>query len=415
MMCLLIKRHRRAIIERSLNTTVSKLLGCAREMVMYWTKRKLLMSWPVGLLLILPATTIANDYFEQSRTIAGAPQSLTERFNFALKKDDPYPYFELRIQMSRGRADLRILDPAGHTLEAFGSQDCNLGLQPITQATTAGTYTIEVTTSEAVGQWHLRLCGGPTPKVSIGPGLASAIGMMLVATASVWFWRRRTGVPWRWFWVGALIWTVAVAVKFGIAIPLNRPLLTVLESSLPYFGYLTVGAIYGGILTGITEVLFTFIAGLIWPRMADTAQRAVAIGVGAGAFEAGVLAVAAAAATLAAGVGTAAWLGVLVPVIERMIAILCHVASRALALMAVATHRCELFWYGFLLLSGVDAVAMYLHLSGQLNTMSFWTVEAMIAPFALVSIPITRWCIRHWPSEQQSLDRLTVAGEGSAI
>ena len=60
-----------------------------------------------------------------------------------------------------------------------------------------------------------------------------------------------------------------------------------------------------------------------------------------------------------------------------------------------------LFCYGFLLLSGVDAVAMYLHLSGQMDKLSPWTMEAMIAPFALVSIPITRWCIRHWPAEPQ--------------
>jgi uncharacterized membrane protein YhfC len=221
--------------------------------------------------------------------------------------------------------------------------------------------------------------------------------MMLVAIASVWFWRNRSGVSWRWFWVGALLWTVAVAVKFGIAIPLNGPLLTGLKSSLPNWGYLTIGTIYGGVMTGITEVLFTFIAALIWPRMAATAPRAVAVGVGAGAFEAALLAIIAAAGTFFTGVGTAAWLGALVPAIERVIAILCHVASRVLSLMAVASRRWVLFVYGFLLLSGIDAVAMYLHLSGQLSTLSFWTAEAMIAPFALISIPITRWCIRHWP------------------
>jgi hypothetical protein len=64
---------------------------------------------------------------------------------------------------------------------------------------------------------------------------------------------------------------VAVAVKFGIAIPLTGPLLTGFKSSLPDWGYLTVGAIYGGYLTGITEVLFTFIAALIWPWTAATA------------------------------------------------------------------------------------------------------------------------------------------------
>ena len=70
-----------------------------------------------------------------------------------------------------------------------------------------------------------------------------------------------------------------------------------------------------------------------------------------------------------------------------------------------------LFWYGFLLLSAIDAVAMYLHLTGQVNTLSPWTIEAMMAPFGLVSIPITRWCIRHWPSEPQPYASVTMAGE----
>jgi hypothetical protein len=136
--------------------------------------------------------------------------------------------------------------------------------------------------------------------------------------------------------------------------------------------------------------------------MAATAQRAVAVGVGAGAFEATLLAIVAMAAAIMAGAGTASWLGALVPVVERLIAILCHVASRVLALMAVASRRWVLFFYGFLLLSGIDAVAMYLHLSGKVSTISFWTAEAIIAPFAFISIPITCWCINHWPLEVAS-------------
>ncbi len=352
---------------------------------------------------LLSSSAPAEDYLNQSRSITGTPASTTESFNFTLGADSPYPYFELTIRMSQGRADLRILDPNGRTLQAVGAQECELTLQPISGATTPGKYTLELTTSDAVGSWRVRVCGGPTPpKPPLGASLLSDAAMMLVAAASMAYWRKLTGVPWRWFWVGALLWTVAVAVKFGIGIPLNGPLLKGLKSSLPYWGYLTVGTIYGGVMTGITEVLFTFIAALIWPRMTANAPRAVAVGVGAGAFEAALLAVVAAVATLVAGVGTTSWFGALIPAIERVIAILCHVASRTLALMAVATRRWVLFWYGFLLLSGIDAVAMYLHLSGSLSVLSFWTVEAMLAPFALVSIPITRWCIRNWPSEPQS-------------
>jgi len=360
--------------------------------------------WMLSLVLLTTGQTFAKDYLDESRAIAETPQSTTERFAFTLGKDSPYPHFDLAIQMTQGRADLHILDPAGRKLEDLGARICTVG-QPISNATTLGTYTVELTTTEAVGQWHLRVYGGPTPlKAPLSPGLAAASAMMLVAVASVWFWRRRTGAAWRWFWVGAAVWTVAVAVKFAIAIPLNKPILEALKSSLPHWAYLTTGTIYGGVLTGITEVLFTLIAALIWRQMAATAARGVAVGVGAGAFEAALLAIAVAIGTIVAGKGALTWSIALAPATERLIAILCHTASRALVLLAVARQRWILFWYGFLLLSGVDALATILHLTGQVGTMSPWTMEALIAPFGLASIPITIWCIRHWPTIPAAAD-----------
>jgi len=361
-------------------------------------KYSFLLLWTADVLL-LPQAALAKDFVNETRTIAGAPQSTTERFDFVLEKGDLYPNFELTIQMSQGRADLRIFDPAGGRLEAMGAQDCALKLQPITGATTLGTYTLELKTTEAIGSWHLRVCGGPSPpRAPLGPGLASAIAMMFVAIASVWIWRRWTDESWRWIWVGAALWTVAVVAKFAIAIPLNEPLLKGLKASLPHWAYLTIGSIYGGALTGVTEVLFTFIAALRWRQMAATAQRAVGIGVGAGAFEAALLAIGVAAGTVFASAGITSWALVLAPPTERLIAILCHIASRVLVLMAVARRRYVLFWCGFLLLSGTDAVAMYLYLTDQVGTTSPWAMEAMLAPFGLVSIPVTLWCISHWPT-----------------
>jgi hypothetical protein len=38
-------------------------------------------------------------------------------------------------------------------------------------------------------------------------------------------------------------------------------------------------------------------------------------------------------------------------------------------------------------------------MTGQVGTMPPWLMEASIAPFALASIPITIWCVRHWPAK----------------
>jgi uncharacterized membrane protein YhfC len=371
-----------------------------------------LLLWTAELLSQSPATTLAKDYFDEGRTITGTPQSTTERFNFTLRKDNLYPYFELTIEMSQGRADLRILDPAGHTLEELGAENCSLKLQPIHNAITPGSYTVELTTSGAVGHWHLRILGGAIPgSIRVGPGLASGIAMIVVVAGCVWYWRRWSDVSWKWFWIGAALWAVAVAVKFAIAIPLNEPLFKELKSSLPHWAYLAVGTIYGGGLTGVTEVLFTFIAALIWPRMAATAQRAVAIGLGAGVFEAAMLALAIVAGAFFGGVRVANWSLILVPAVERLIAIQCHIAARVLVLLAVARRQWVLFWGGFGLLSAVDALATYLYLTDQVNTLSPWTIELMMAPFGLLSIPITLCCVRQWPPDQQSPASPTTAEE----
>ena len=362
------------------------------------TRRVLLT---LSFVLFLAGPILAKDHLDESGAIVESPQSVTEHFSFTLDKNGPLPHLDLTIHMTEGRADVSIFDPRGRKVQDVGARDCTVSV-PVKGATTPGAYTVEVTTTEAVGQWRLRIYDGPSnaslSKAYFAPSLAAGSLMMLVAVCSVWFWRRRTGVPWRWFWVGAAIWTIAVAVKFAIAIPLNKPIFEGLKESLPYSVFLTAGAAYGGVLTGVTEILFALIAALIWCQMASTSARGVAVGVGAGAFEAALLSIGVVVAVVATGAVGSTWGIALVPATERILAILSHTASRALVLLAVVRKRWSLFWYGFLLLSGVDAVATILHLTGCVGSISPWLMEALLAPFGLVSIPITIWCVRHWPT-----------------
>lgn len=84
--------------------------------------------------------------------------------------------------------------------------------------------------------------------------LVSAAGMMLVAIAAVVYWRRLTHVPYRWFWIGAGLWTVAVAIKFAIAIPTNGPIFEYLGSVLQFPAYLVVGGLFGGLESSLCDV-----------------------------------------------------------------------------------------------------------------------------------------------------------------
>jgi len=246
------------------------------------------------------------------------------------------------------------------------------------------------------------------------PMFFSPVGMVLVALGSVLYWKRRSEALLRWFWVGAGIWTVGVGLKVVWALLFNEPILRALESALPRAAYLVGGSLYIGVLTGIFEIGVTLAAVLIWKRLAREPGRAIAVGVGAGAFEAlllglGVLAglvvalsggpgaeQARAALTRLAQVTPLLWL---VGPVERVIAILCHTSSRALVLLGVARRRLRLFWWGFLIMTAIDSIAGFVHISGAIGKVSMWWAELALAPFAIVSVPIILWCLRNWPPE----------------
>ena len=168
---------------------------------------------------------------------------------------------------------------------------------------------------------------------------------------------------------------------------------------------------------------------IVYPRVATRIQRAasmasqdngeirvrmaVAIGVGAGAFEAALLGAAAAGSgmvvllnvpqaresvapvmSLMLAATPLAWL---VGPVERAITIPCHVSSRVLALLGVARGKWTPFWVGFAMITLVDVVAGFAHVSGRLGMFSIWWLELAILPFAILSLPLTVWAARKWP------------------
>lgn len=251
-------------------------------------------------------------------------------------------------------------------------------------------------------------------KFDVGLLLLPGPLMVLVAAGFIVGWKLRSHTRWRWFWAGAGIWAVGVALKLLWSLLFSGPLLAGLESSLSHGAYLVLGAVYVGLLTGVFEIGATLAAARIWRAMASNANRAVAVGVGAGGFEAALVGVASLVAVLVAmsslpgseqarsamassvAVTGAAWL---VGPVERVIAILCHVSSRTLVLLGVAKRRWAFFWYGFLVMTAIDSVAAFAHISGMLGRVSVWWIELAIAPVAIASVLIVGWCLRTWPAD----------------
>ena len=241
--------------------------------------------------------------------------------------------------------------------------------------------------------------------------LVPAVGMMIVASIAVIYWRRVSGLRYRWFWTGAALWTVAVALKAACALLTNASVIGFMKENLSYPILVFGGALYLGVQSSLFEIGLTMLAVLIWRQFGLEAGRAIGIGIGAGAFEAILLGISSLVAILISLAGlpgaeevregieaTAAatplfWL---IAPVERIMAVLCHASSRALVLLGVAHRRFSMVFWGFLIFTLLDSVAGAAHVSGKIGTISMWWVELAILPFALVSIPVLRWCYVTW-------------------
>jgi hypothetical protein len=233
--------------------------------------------------------------------------------------------------------------------------------------------------------------------------------MIVVAVAPILYWRERTHTLWHWFVAGALVFGVGVGLKFAFAAVCYDSVLEAMSRRLPVWSYLVLGSLYGGLLTGIFEDGVTLAAGLLWPRWAREPDRAVAIGLGAGGIEALFFGLCCTASILGitvrafaqgepSGPPDAVTLAWLTPAVFRVTATLSHTSTRMLALLTVATRKWSFFCYGFLLATGIDAVAVFFTISGRSAEVSAWGHVLAYAPFALVSIPIILWCSGRWPS-----------------
>ena len=65
----------------------------------------------------------------------------------------------------------------------------------------------------------------------------------------------------------------------------------------------------------------------------------------------------------------------------------------------MARRRAIYFWHGFLLMTAIDAIAGAAYLTGAVTFRSLWWIELAILPFAIISVPILRWCLHQWPAE----------------
>ena len=197
---------------------------------------------------------------------------------------------------------------------------------------------------------------------------------------------------------------MGVSLKFGWAFAFNKSILQAINRALPEPAAWAVGALYIGLLTGVFEIGVTILAAKRWAFLSQNSGRAIGVGIGAGAFEAIILGLVVALASLASGPQAAAAGSVslmVLPAVERILALLCHASSRAMVFFAVAVQRPRWALGGFILLTGLDTVAALFLLSKDRAAMNPWLPELSFLPFALISLVLLIFLSKAWPAEQQ--------------
>ncbi|HEC87913.1 MAG TPA: YhfC family intramembrane metalloprotease [Thermoplasmata archaeon] len=274
---------------------------------------------------------------------------------------------------------------------------------------------VRATLINAVGKWHIRFS-----EVMVSQTMLSFLISGILVIAIVIFlllrWKAISGSPLKWILIGGGVWAVGVTLKIIFAYIFNKPVLSGLAAVFGETGSVIPGSIYLGLLTGIFEIGATAAFAYFIKDMYKESRNGVSIGLGAGATEALLIGLSQIGNIMIVMSGVEIGRTVLYSVVhaslntpfffllapaERLLTILCHISSRALVLVSFAKKRYIYFWGGFFLLSAIDMVAGYAHLAGLVKNISLWWIEFAILPFALLSIPIIKWCIKNWRSESE--------------
>jgi hypothetical protein len=247
---------------------------------------------------------------------------------------------------------------------------------------------------------------GLNPAQMIGGGLMALVGLAAIVAA-----RWRWGIEWRGMGCGAVLWTIYMVAKRTLDGLLTQPIPAPIRDHLanplgvPDGVNLIFASTYVGLLTAVTLVLYTLIAGLRWRRLADDPRRAMGIGLGIGAFEAifyGLKIAVGLEPNLVPPIALSATPILVLPV-ERLIVIACHTLAATMVLYAVATRRWRWFAAAFLYFTALDGLAGFYIITDASNRHNPWLLELTFAPFALIAIPILRHLWRHWPPPRTPL------------
>ncbi|RLI97226.1 MAG: hypothetical protein DRO99_03300 [Candidatus Aenigmatarchaeota archaeon] len=235
--------------------------------------------------------------------------------------------------------------------------------------------------------------------------MTSGIGMILIGIVSIAYWKRRTGVKWKVFLFGMLIWAVAITAKSVMDITVTVPLQ---EAMLAYGGITGILAgmgLYVGIRTGLLESGLSYI-GVKKSSLKMGFDDAMAFGIGFGAIECIIIGAGSFAnilifilmpetlATFPLDVRqviieqlSMSTLFVVPAIAERVFTVLIHAFTSVLAIYALNSGKPGYLWYSVGFKALVDGMipAMVFFMKPGTSILGAFVIEVPIMVLAIVS------------------------------
>ena len=330
-----------------------------------------------------------------------------ENANFVIIIDDPQGDVGLDFWGSFQEGDVNVSITNQNTDEIVYSKNYSGELSNENEIITLdqGAYDLLVSWDDAViGTYNLEWKPDKVEVPEISPiVLMPGIGMLLVGT--YFFYLGVKNSKFSMGLLGGLFWLSTVIVKFIIAGSINNPLYLWVTEVMPGLPGEIVFSIYVGLLTGITEILITYLVLKNTKFGKRTWNEIYAFSMGFGAIEAFLLGSASLISmilvfTMVSDLPVAQLRSValsnnffysLAPIVERIFTILIHLGCNIMIFYSIYKKEMRWFWASFALKSGIDAIAGYAQLSGQLESTAFiWIIEAFVILFGLAGYFITR-------------------------
>lgn len=238
--------------------------------------------------------------------------------------------------------------------------------------------------------------------------LITSVAMLVIVFLLILLWKKQTRGLLSWVGVGCIVWIVAVLLKATIAFSLNEHIFKYLKSLLSNSGYVIVGSIWLGLLTGITEISIGYLVAK--NRKYISFQQGSGYGLGFGVIEASLMAIGFAILVLIQVympgnlpndvlglIQNISWDTVGTVNLERFLAFIIHITCGILIVYSLSSKKLFYFWIAFVFKSTVDAVAGSLHLAGVATKWSPWLIDVLFIPFAIFGVWISINLFRKWP------------------